>query len=137
MDLDRTSVAAPDFSQYSPKWQFRFNFFERYGAPNSPENKAALKAVGFGERVKIGINFWALFFGAIYFFVLGMWRKALTLIGVSLLLMLVAAFLPEAVGRGIGIAYSLFVAMAANYSYYLDRIKGSKSWNPWEGLRWS
>lgn len=126
----------PQRAPLSPKWQFRFDFFDRYGAPSTPEYKAAFKALPFMDRLKINMNFFALFFGFIYFFILGMWRKALGLIGISLAVGIVAAFLPDAIGRGLGIAYSLLVGMAANYAYYLDQRKGSVSWNPFEGVRW-
>lgn len=136
MDLDRSTTSSADLSQYSPKWQFRFGFFERHGGPASPDFKAAFKALSFGQRLKINMNFFAFFFGFIYFFILGLWRKALVLIGVSLAIGVVAFFLPDAVARGLGVAYSVLVGMSANYAFYLDRIKGSTSWNPWEGVRW-
>ena len=55
-----------DLSQFSPKWQFRFNFFRQHGAPKNPGFKQAWKALSFGDRLKINLNFFALFFGAIY-----------------------------------------------------------------------
>ncbi len=131
MDMEKTA-----FADHSPKWRFRFDFFERTGGPQAPGYKDAFKALSFGERLKINMNFFALFFGFIYFFVLGLWRKAISLVGLWLLLVVVALLLPDALARGLGVAYSVSVAMAANYAFYLDRIKGSTSWNPWEGLRW-
>ncbi|KAF1014944.1 MAG: hypothetical protein GAK31_02431 [Stenotrophomonas maltophilia] len=123
-----------DTTRYSPKWQFRFNFFQQHGSPKEPAFKQAWKALSFGDRLKININFFALFFGAIYLFILGMWRKALALIGVNIVLILVTAFLPDAVARGLFVALNLLVAFTTNYSYYLDQMRGSKSWNPFEGL---
>lgn len=134
MDLDRTTAASPDFSQYSPKWQFRFGFFDRYGGPKSPEYKQAFKALKFGERIKVQSNFYAFFFGFIYFFILGLWRKALSLVGIVVVLSVVLAFLPDAIGRGVGVGFSVLASMSANYAYYLDKVKGSRSWNPFEGL---
>lgn len=123
-------------SQYSPKWQFRFNFFEQHGGPKSPEYKAAFKALPFGQRIKVQMNFFAFFFGWIYFMILGMWRKGLALLGILVVLAMVCAFLPDVVARGVGVGWSVLVGMSANYSYYLDRVKGSTSWNPFEGMRW-
>ena len=114
---------AVDLSQYSPKWQFRFNFFEQHGAPNSPTFKAAYKTLPFGQKIKVNFNFFALFFSWIYFLILGMWRKALTILGLSIVVMVVAAFMPKAVGNGIAIAWSLLIALTANYSYYLEKVK--------------
>ena len=69
----------------SPSWQKRFDFFNAYGLPNStPESKAAYKALTFLERVKLTSNILAFLFGPIYFFVKGMWRKGLTLLGIDL-----------------------------------------------------
>jgi len=75
-----------DLSQFSPKWQFRFNFFRQHGAPKNPGFKQAWKALSFGDRLKINLNFFALFFGAIYLLILGMWRKALVVNVINILL---------------------------------------------------
>lgn len=61
-----------DRTQLSPKWQFRFAFFDRHGGPRDPAYKEALKTLPFGEKLKVGMNFYALFFGFIYFFILGL-----------------------------------------------------------------
>ncbi len=125
-----------DTSSYSPKWQFRFAFFERHGGPQSPGFKDAFKALKFGEKLKINMNFFALFFSWIYFFIVGMWRKGLSLVGIWLVLILCGLMLPEVVARGLGTAFSVLTGMAANYAFYLDRVKHSTSWNPYEGMRW-
>lgn len=120
----------------SPKWQFRFNFFDTYGAPNTPAFKAAYKELPFGQKLKVNFNFFALFFGCIYLFILGMWRKALTIIGITVVLMLVLMFLPDAIGRGVGIAWQLLIALTTNYNYYREKRQGDTSWNPFAGIRW-
>ncbi|MGW8274695.1 DUF2628 domain-containing protein [Xanthomonas axonopodis] len=125
-----------DYSQYSPTWQFRFDFYDRHGEPKSSTFKTAMRSLPFGQKVKLNMNFYAFFFGFIYYFILGMWRKALVLIGVSFTVGIICSFLPEYVLRSFGLAYSLLVGMTANYAYYLHKIKGSTSWNPLEGVRW-
>ena len=45
-----------DLTRFSPKWQFRFNFFEQHGAPNSPTFKAAYKTLPFGQKIKVNFN---------------------------------------------------------------------------------
>ena len=90
---------AVDLSRFSPKWQFRFNFFQQHGAPKEPRFKEAWKALSFGDRLKININFFAFFFGFIYLFILGMWRKALVVIGIGLVLGIVSLFLPDIIAR--------------------------------------
>ncbi|KLD79255.1 DUF2628 domain-containing protein [Xanthomonas hyacinthi] len=127
----------PERAPLSPKWQFRFDFFDRHGGPASPDFKAAFKALpSFGDRLKINMNFFAFFFGWIYFFILGLWRKAIVLIGISLLIGVLSFFLPGMVVNGLGVGYSVLVGLIANYAFYLDRKKGSTSWNPFEGMRW-
>ncbi|HCV96334.1 hypothetical protein D3C87_199320 [compost metagenome] len=123
-------------SPLSPKWQFRFNFFDTYGAPNTPAFKAAYKELPFGQKLKVNFNFFALFFGCIYLFILGMWRKALTIIGITVVLMIVLMFLPDAIGRGVGIAWQLLIALTTNYNYYREKRQGDTSWNPFAGIRW-
>ncbi len=131
MDMDSFNT-----SQYSPKWQFRFNFFEKHGAPNAPGFKEALQTLPFGEKVKVNFNFFALFFTWIYLFILGLWRKAIVVLAVTVALYVVAMILPGFIGRTLLVVWSLLVAITTNYAYYLDRVKGNTSWNPFEGLRW-
>ena len=123
-----------DLSRFSPKWQFRFNFFQQHGAPKEPRFKEAWKALSFGDRLKININFFAFFFGFIYLFILGMWRKALVVIGIGLVLGIVSLFLPDIIARPLFIAMNFLVAASTNYSYYLEQVTGKASWNPFEGM---
>lgn len=70
--------------KYSAKWQERFDFFETYGAPNDPRYKEAVKTLpGFKKKILINANVIAFFFGPIYLFVLGLWKKNLALLGFS------------------------------------------------------
>lgn len=131
-------MSAQNHLDLSPKWQARFNFFDRHGAPATAEFKQNWKTLPFGQRFKIRMNLFALFFGWIYFFVLGLWRKGLVLVALTLVMGIIASLLPDgalftALVRGVGIGYALLVATSANYAYYLDRVKGSRSWNPFEG----
>ncbi|WP_286070010.1 DUF2628 domain-containing protein [Stenotrophomonas sp. 57] len=123
-----------DLSRFSPKWQFRFNFFQQHGAPKEPGFKQAWKALSFGDRLKVNINFFAFFFGFIYLLILGMWRKALVVIGIGIVLTIVSLFLPDVVARPLFIAMNFLVASSTNYSYYLEQVKGRASWNPFEGM---
>ncbi|AWH50939.1 hypothetical protein C1925_18100 [Stenotrophomonas sp. SAU14A_NAIMI4_5] len=125
---------AVDLSQYSPKWQFRFNFFQQHGAPKEPGFKQAWKALSFGDRLKININFFAFFFNWIYLLILGMWRKALVVVGIYIVLIALAFVLPEIVVRALWIATNFLVASSANYGYFQNKVKGSTSWNPFEGM---
>ncbi|AOR64273.1 DUF2628 domain-containing protein [Pectobacterium wasabiae] len=128
--------------QYSKKWQTRFSFYNEFGAPNTPAHKNALKNLSFFEKIRINFNFIAFFFGLIYFFVLGLWRKNLTLLAIAIAINLVItlievifdATLPQHMNTPIGFAISVMWASAANYAYYLKETRDSKSWNPFEGM---
>ena len=121
----------------SSSWRKRFDFFDTYGLPNSsPEAKAAFKALSFGARMQIGSNFLAFLFGPLYFFVKGMWRKGLTLLGlfgaVGVVMALVNA--PDNWARAASIGVAAVAMNAANYAYYLHVTRGSRSWNLFEGF---
>ncbi|BCI82859.1 hypothetical protein MTY66_44840 [Mycolicibacterium sp. TY66] len=120
----------------SPSWQKRFDFFNAYGLPNStPESKAAYKALTFLERVKLTSNILAFLFGPIYFFVKGMWRKGLTLLGifVAVEVVLVVLNVSDSLARAIGFGLAAIGMSTANYAYYLHVVRGSQSWNLFEG----
>ncbi|MGX9671307.1 DUF2628 domain-containing protein [Mycobacterium sp. HM-7] len=120
----------------SPSWQKRFDFFNAYGLPNSsPESKAAYKTLTFLERVKLTSNILAFLFGPIYFFVKGMWRKGLTLFGifVAVEVVLVVLNVSDTLVRAIGFGLAAMAMTTANYAYYLHVVRGSQSWNLFEG----
>ncbi|WP_440062119.1 DUF2628 domain-containing protein [Pseudomonas syringae] len=130
--------------KYSAKWQERFNFFETYGAPNDPRFKPAVNALpGFKKKLLICANVIAFFFGPIYFFVLGLWKKNLALIGIIIAVNIVIAVLfgifameaPKALGTGLNVMFSMMYSLTANYSYYLKEVKGEQGWNPFKGMR--
>jgi len=134
MDATRTDT-------YPQKWQDRFAFFDQHGAPNSPGFKEALKALpSFGERRKINFNWLAWLFGPIYFAVLGMWKKALTGLGIAIALGVVTSFIPghfsDVLARGVGFAMAFLFGLSANYGYYLKERRGQNGWNVFEGMRW-
>ena len=118
-------------------WRSRFDFFSAYGLPSSsPQARAAYQRLPLRSKLRIRGNGPALVFGPIYYFVKGMWRKALTLLAVQIVLGVVL----DAVGVA-GWVDSLleavfYVAMMllANYAYFLHVVAGSRSWNPLEGF---
>ena len=129
------SQQLPSFT-VSPSWQKRFDFFNAYGLPNStPESRAAYRALSFMERLKLSSNILAFLFGPIYFFVKGMWRKGLTLLGIFFVVevVLVVLDVPDSLVRGIGFGLAAIGMTTANYAYYLHVVRGSRSWNLFEG----
>ncbi|TDB47952.1 DUF2628 domain-containing protein [Photorhabdus khanii] len=131
-----------DKSQYSEKWQARFTFFEQYGAPQASEHKAAMRTEPFRRRILLNMNFIAFFFGFIYFFVLGLWRKNLTLFGIAVVMGILLGIIESilnieispAVSMGVNCALAAIWGMTANYAYYLKEKVNSQSWNPFEGF---
>ncbi|WP_109077442.1 DUF2628 domain-containing protein [Aggregatibacter kilianii] len=130
--------------ELSPKWQKRFDFFDKYGTrSNSPEYKAAYKALPFKEKLSLQQNFIAFFFGLFYFFILGLWRKNITLIGIIFISGVILYFVEEtmqlseeqirAIDKGFQFGFAALYSLIANKAYYLHKVKGSRSWNPFEG----
>lgn len=123
------------------KWRVRFDFFEEYGT-NGEYYRQAFKELSFSERINISFNFFGFFFGIIYWLILGMWRKALALLGLFLLLNIVLAVIiigmdiPENVAdsltHALGLAVALSTALYSNRAYYLHVVHHSTSWNPFE-----
>ncbi|KAA8997778.1 DUF2628 domain-containing protein [Affinibrenneria salicis] len=138
--------------KYPRKWQTRFVFFDRHGAPNTKAYRAALKQETFLRRILIRINFIAFFFGFIYFFLIGLWRKALSMLALSYainritellitkalmwhLITLGGAFLLNiAISLVYMLLYMVLWGLLANYAWYLKEVKNSTSWNPFEGF---
>lgn len=132
-----------DQSKYSAKWQERFTFFDAHGAPNAPGYKTALKQLPTKSKITINANIIAFFFGPIYLFVLGLWKKNLTLIALIVVLTFMLELVYELtdfryakqLNFAVGFAFNLFYALSANYAYYLKEQKGEQGWNPFKGMR--
>ncbi|OLP03509.1 hypothetical protein BVU76_05315 [Mycolicibacterium porcinum] len=121
----------------SDSWRWKFDFFNNYGLPgSSPEAKAAYRNLSFMAKLRLTSNILAFLFGPIYFFVKGMWRKGLTLLGIAIAAGVVLTILDvsDAIGRSAGIAIGALAMSTANYAYYLHVVRGSQSWNPFEGF---
>lgn len=141
-----TPVTTPDVDWHndpglSEKWRFRFGFFEKHGVPGIAESFAGthamretretIKQMSFGDRIKLNMNFYAFFFGIVYFaFFLKLWRQALILIAIVLGYVIITVFLdiPDGMDEGFSLVYSLFCAARANPLYYLKRTQGRIGW---------
>ncbi|WP_409309743.1 DUF2628 domain-containing protein [Pectobacterium sp. B1J-3] len=128
--------------QYPEKWQKRFAFYKEFGGPSTQAYHAECKKLSFSQRILIRGNIIAFFFGPIYFFVIGLWRKNLAILGIAIVANLIIALieymvgatLPEQMNTPIGFIFSAIWACTANYAYYLKETQNSKSWNPFEGI---
>jgi uncharacterized protein DUF2628 len=126
----------PDLDHLSPVWQTRFDFYRAHGVPGStPESKAAFRALPFFTRMRLTGNPLAFLFGPFYFLAKGMWRKGLALLAMALILgAAIGTFhLPDMADRAATMVVPGLAMSTANYAYYLHLIKGSRSWNPFEG----
>ncbi|MDD5358721.1 MAG: DUF2628 domain-containing protein [Sulfurovaceae bacterium] len=121
---------------YSETWTKRFDFFKQNGAPNTQTFKDAFKQLTFGERITIGMNFWAFFFSFIYFFIKGMWKKGLVLLGIFVVLSIIASLLgSHSAATGFRIAFGMLAGMIANYSFYQKEILGEDDYNIFKGMK--
>lgn len=121
----------------SDSWRWKFDFFDTYGLPSaSPAAKAAYRDLSFMAKLRLTSNILAFLFGPIYFFVKGMWRKGLTLLAltISVAAALVILGVSDSIGRAIGLGVAALAMSTANYAYYLHVVRGSVSWNPFEGF---
>ncbi|SDL23854.1 Protein of unknown function, partial [Pseudomonas delhiensis] len=94
-------------------------------------------------RILINASILAFFFGPIYWFVLGLWKKNLVMLGIifavgileGLFEILTGIEIPRALDNGIGMGFAACYAVITNYAYYLKQVKGQQGWNPFEGQR--
>jgi Protein of unknown function (DUF2628) len=123
--------------QLPQAWQQRFAFFESYGLPAwSTQPQAAYKALPFGKKRRLASNLLAFFFGPIYYFVKGMWRKGLVLLAAAIGIgVLFALNDPSNIWwRALVFGFAALMMSTANYAYFLHVAKGSRSFNPFEGF---
>lgn len=126
-----------DVWKLSESWRIRFAYFDTYGpGPWAQEARQGYRALSLWDRIRLSSNVPAFLFGPMYFVVKGMWRKGLALLGAAGAL--VAAVLLTDVGgvveRVAALTVPVVAATTANYAYYLHVAKGSRSWNPLEGM---
>lgn len=111
----------------SESWQEKFALIEKAGGVKTPN----IKNLKFGERVKALFNIWGFLFGPIYYFVKGMWKKALPLLGIAIVLIVVLEIIcrklgiPESITNFVG---STIFAIRANIDYYKKVKLGDDSW---------
>lgn len=114
----------------SHKWRFRFDFFEKNGAPDfwklSPAWKAAFNTMSFSEKIKINCNFIAYFFSFIYLLVLGLWRKAILILILNFVVGIIIAITGFAF---LGFIVNILTAMRVNIWYYQLKVHNIHDWS--------
>jgi len=82
-----STTAAPsnELESISDSWKIKFELLEKAGGVKLPN----AKNLSFGERMKVVSNVWGFLFGPFYYLVKGMWKKAVSLLGISILIIVV------------------------------------------------
>ncbi|WP_024795162.1 DUF2628 domain-containing protein [Tomitella biformata] len=118
----------------SDKWQFKFRFFAKHGVPGltktTPETRAEFAKLSLNQRRILAFNFPAFFFSFIYLLILGLWKKAITLcvLGVVISAITWQLTLPQSVEFGLSVALVAFVAARANMYYYDLMVRVEQTW---------
>ncbi|WP_175550435.1 DUF2628 domain-containing protein [Chryseobacterium vrystaatense] len=125
-----------NMSGYDEVWNDRFLFFQMNGAPNTKTFKQGLKKLPtLIMKLRILINFYALLSGFIYFFIKGMWKSAVAIIGLGIACFITCLFVPESFHSTLVISYIFFCGMRANYLYYRKEVLGKDDFNIFQGMR--
>ncbi len=139
-----TSGSVNASERRSHKWQKRFAFFDAHGGPHSPEFKPALKKLPFLGKIKINFNFFAFFFGLVYLFLIGLWKKNLTFITIMVITSIALSLVLDVyriryaseINTAVSFCFSALYGQLTHYAYYLKEVKGEQNWNPFTGIRW-
>ena len=123
--------------EFNLKWKEKFALIEKVGGVKMPN----IKQLKFGERISVVFNIWGFLFSPIYYFILGMWKKALTYCLLCILLQAALIYvwyiLPDGsfadtLQKQIGFISNLLIpvvfATRANIDYYKKEILNSNDW---------
>jgi len=133
-DLSMPAAGSDKFEGLSETWRFRFEFFAAYGVPGSlktsPEYTTAFRVLPMRQRIKLNMNLLGFLFGIFYLLHLRLWKKALVVFGVGLVLGLlaVALALPSTVDTALTLGLWLYVASRVNVYHYENRMLGRQTW---------
>lgn len=105
----------------SESWQKKFDLLEKAGGVKMPN----AKKLSFGDRRKIVFNIWGFLFGPIYYIAKGMWRKAISLFGVSILIIVILELICREFGFSSAITNFVAAAIFSNRATvdYYKKIK--------------
>ncbi|MTH47596.1 DUF2628 domain-containing protein [Intestinirhabdus alba] len=121
-------------STLSEKWKTRFDFCEKHGFLDfwqlvpPKEYKEAFNKLPWLERIKVRFSLRAYVFGCIYLLCLGLWRKAILVFLLAILLSIPAMFLGR-YGYIVGLVYSVFIAQNTIKWFYEKKVKGIDNWS--------
>jgi len=111
----------------SAKWQRRFALIQKAGGAKL----GSMNKLTMSERLAVKFNVWGFFFGPFYYAFLGMWKRALTLLGVGVAIILIGEVLLSAIGAPQSVA-SFFVAGffagKVNVDYCKKQVLNDNGW---------
>lgn len=121
--------------QFDAVWTERFSFYQENGAPSAPQFKQAIKGLQGISKLRVNFNFYAFFFGFIYFLIKGMWKGALSILLLSGVVFGLTSFLPEIMSKPLSIIIALIAGYTANYHYYRNQVLGEDDFNIFKGMQ--
>jgi hypothetical protein len=128
-DMPRDSTS--DFNELpvSDTWKAVFSLIQKAGGPPLKN----FKTLTFGERMRVGMNFFAFMLGPLYYAAKGMWKKGLLLFLAGNAIIFVVAVIcallkvdvpPQALGAGL----SALFGSQANMDFYKKEVLGKSGW---------
>lgn len=117
----------PNQNMISDSWQKRFKLIEKAGGSKLPQ----IKKLNFGERMNVSFNVWGFLFGPFYYLTKGMWKKAITLVVLSVLAYVVIAAILEAMKFNstiLNFLSALIFASRANIDFYKKMTLNNDEW---------
>ena len=125
---DATPInSSNEIESVSDSWKRKFDLFEKAGGVKSSN----LRKLSFQERMKVGFSIWAFLFGPFFYLVKGMWKKAISLSGVSVLVIIILEMVCMVLGIPDTITNVVFPAIfasRANVDYYKKVKLGDNGW---------
>lgn len=132
---DAVSDSASDIDSLpvSATWKRRFHWLRKAGGPAMPNVKTMSKA----ERKEMGafgyFNILAFLFGPFYYLAKGMWKKAISLFVVCVVVVVLLGLLLDLVGLdkladALGYGTAAIFAVRANIDYYKKMVLGENGW---------
>lgn len=109
-------------------WQTKFKLIEKAGGTALKD----LQALSFTERGMVVFNVFGFLFGPLYYLVKGMWKKAIVLTLIGILLIVVSCMLFQIIGfentNATNMIIPIIIATRANIDYYKKIILGDNGW---------
>lgn len=125
-----TTAPSIELESITDSWKMKFELLEKVGGVKMPN----IKNLPFGERMKVFLNMfniWAFIFCPFYYFAKGMWKKAISLFGVSILIIVILEAICQAIGFSDSITEIVgptIFGSRATFDYYKKVKLGDNNW---------